>query len=70
MLLRLSNPGERGNGGGMAQDEKIQEKTFFSLNAEEVPKQLIPAAYFCTSHLKYKKKPESDHKCQEFEREL
>lgn len=55
----------------MAQDEKIQEKTFSSLNAEEVPKQLIPAAYFCTSHLKYKKKkPESDHKCQEFEQEL
>lgn len=54
----------------MEQDEKIQEKTFSNLDAEEVPKQLIPAAYFCTSHLKQKKTPESDHKCQEFEREL
>lgn len=34
------------------EDEKIQEKTFSNLDAEEVPKQLIPAAYFCTSHLK------------------
>lgn len=34
------------------EDEKIQEKTFSNLDAKEVPKQLIPAAYFCTSHLK------------------
>lgn len=54
----------------MEKDEKIQEKAFPSLDAEEVPKQLIPAAYFCTSHLQQKKKPESDHKCQEFEGEL
>lgn len=51
MLLRMSNPGESGNGEGMEQD-KIQENTFSNLAAEEVPKQLIPAAYFCTSHLK------------------
>lgn len=52
MLLRLSNPGESGNGEGMEQDEKIQEKTFSNLDAEEVLKQLILAAYFFTSHLK------------------
>lgn len=36
----------------MEQDEEIQEKTFSNLCAEEVSKQLIPAAYFFTSHLK------------------
>lgn len=36
----------------MEKDEKIQGKTFASLDADEVTKQLIPAAYFCTSHLK------------------
>lgn len=36
----------------MEQDKKIQEKTSSNLGAEEVPKQLIPAAYFCASHLK------------------
>lgn len=49
---------------------RFKKKLSLTWDAEEVPKQLIPAAYFCTSHLKQKKNPEVDHECQEFEREL
>lgn len=31
---------------------RFKKILFSNMAAEEVPKQLIPAAYFCTSHLK------------------